>query len=155
MKHLIVTTIAALSLTAMAQTADKAEVIPAATIQQQSKVLTAKAKASGGATINLGDYKAYTIKFSVLTASGHAEAHAHFDDVSIVQSGTATVITGGTIVGAHSIAEGETAGTSIEGGTELTLHAGDIARVPAGIPHQFIVKKGTTYKAIVIKVPRN
>jgi mannose-6-phosphate isomerase-like protein (cupin superfamily) len=153
MKYLILTA-TVLSLTAMAQSADKAEVISAQTIQQQTATLTEKAKESGSAITNLGDYQAYTIKLSVLTASGHAEAHAHFDDVSIVQSGTATVITGGTIVGAHSIAEGETAGTSIEGGTALTLHAGDIARVPAGTPHQFIIQKGTIYKAYVIKVPR-
>ncbi|WP_446744370.1 cupin domain-containing protein [Silvibacterium acidisoli] len=159
MKSLIIAAAAALSLIATAQSPsqsiDKAEVIPAQTIQDQSATLTAKAKDKGSAIVNLGDYKAYTIKLSVLTASAHAEAHAHFDDVSFVQEGTVTLMTGGTIVGAHQIADGETAGTSIEGGTPLTLHPGDIVHVPAGTPHQFIVPKGTTYKAFVVKVPRN
>lgn len=154
MKSLILAA-AALSLTAMAQSADKAEVIPAQTIQDQSSTLTAKAKDKGSAIVNLGDYKAYTIKLSVLTASAHAEAHAHFDDVSFVQEGTVTLMTGGTIVGAHQIADGETAGTSIEGGTPLILHPGDIVHVPAGTPHQFIVPPGVTYRAFVVKVPRN
>ena len=77
---------------------------------------------------------------------------AHYDDIMIVQQGTATLITGGTIPDAKSGADGETHGTSIQGGKTQTLGVGDIVTVNAGVPHQLLVPAGTTYAAVVIKV---
>jgi mannose-6-phosphate isomerase-like protein (cupin superfamily) len=70
----------------------------------------------------------------------------------IVEQGSATIITGGTVVDAKTNQDGETKGSSIQGGQSRTIAAGDIVTVNAGIPHQIIVPTGTTYRAFVIKV---
>jgi mannose-6-phosphate isomerase-like protein (cupin superfamily) len=151
MKMAIVAAVA-LALPAVALAADKATVISAKDVQAQiAKVIPqAKTTGSGGGTLlkngNLG------MNLSVRTSSGDAEIHAHFDDVMIVQQGSATLITGGTVVDAKTSADGETKGPSIKGGTEQTISAGDTAIVPAGVPHQLRIKPGTAYAALVAKV---
>jgi mannose-6-phosphate isomerase-like protein (cupin superfamily) len=88
----------------------------------------------------------------VRTTSGGAEVHAHFDDVMIVQQGSATLVTGGTIIDPKSTPDGETKGTGIQGGKSQTISPGDLVTVNAGVPHQLLVSPGTTYSAVVIKV---
>jgi len=69
-----------------------------------------------------------------------------------VQQGSATLITGGTVIDPKASADGETKGTSIQGGKSQTIAVGDLVTVNAGVPHQLIVAPGTTYSAIVVKV---
>jgi hypothetical protein len=70
----------------------------------------------------------------------------------IVQQGSATLITGGSIVDAKTGADGETKGTSIQGGKSQAIAPGDVITVNAGVPHQILVPAGVTYSALVIKV---
>jgi quercetin dioxygenase-like cupin family protein len=70
----------------------------------------------------------------------------------LVTEGSATLVTGGTVVDGHTNSDGETHGTSIKDGVSQTVSVGDIIHVPAGTPHQLLITPGTSYSAIVIKV---
>ena len=110
----------------------------------------AKAKGSSGAT--LADYGSYKLQLSVRSVSGGAEIHAHWDDVMLVEQGTATLITGGTVPDAKTKADGETHGSKIVGGQEQTLNPGDMVTVKAGTPHQLLIPVGTIYSSVVVKI---
>jgi mannose-6-phosphate isomerase-like protein (cupin superfamily) len=71
----------------------------------------------------------------------------------VVNTGTVTLVYGGTMQGIrpNGTAPGETLGDSVTGGTEITLHAGDTAHIPAGIPHWVKLAPGTTTAYIVFK----
>jgi mannose-6-phosphate isomerase-like protein (cupin superfamily) len=142
----------ALSLPAFSQTGGKSEIFSAAQIRQQLATLGTQAAASGSAGQVLADYGSHKVQISVRTTSGGAEIHAHFDDVMIVQQGTATLITGGTVIDPKTGPDGETKGTGIQGGKSQTISVGDLVTVNAGVPHQIIVAPGTTYSAVVVKV---
>jgi mannose-6-phosphate isomerase-like protein (cupin superfamily) len=120
------------------------------TSQLQTLAQTAKASASSGAT--LGDYGSHAIKLSVRSASGGAEVHAHYDDVFLVTEGTATLVSGGTVLDAKTGEDGETTGSGIQSGTSHTVVRGDIVHVPAGTPHRLIVAPGVVFGAVVVKV---
>jgi mannose-6-phosphate isomerase-like protein (cupin superfamily) len=153
MKPLILIFLAvALNVSATAQSAGKAEVFSSKQVQEQLAALGHQASASGSAGVTLADYGSHKLQISVRTASGGAEIHAHFDDVMIVQQGTATLITGGTVTDPKTGADGETKGTAIQGGNSQTIVPGDVVTVNAGVPHQLLIPPGTTYSALVIKV---
>ncbi|HTB97953.1 MAG TPA: hypothetical protein VK716_13155 [Terracidiphilus sp.] len=148
----ILAVLVAMGTLAYGQSAGKADAFGGKDLDAQIATLAQQAQASGSAGATLADYGSYKIQISVRTSSGGAEIHAHWDDVMLVKQGTATLITGGTVVDAKAAENGETHGTSIQGGTSHTLHVGDVLTVNAGVPHQLIVPAGTVYAALVIKV---
>jgi mannose-6-phosphate isomerase-like protein (cupin superfamily) len=152
--NIAITIVAALAVAAPAVilTGDKALVISAQQVQAQQAeaVPLAKEKGSGGGV--LASYGNLALNLSVRTASGGAEIHAHFDDLMIVQQGSATLITGGTVIDAKLGANGETKGSGIKDGVTQTIGVGDYVIVPAGVPHQLLIPPGTTYSALVAKV---
>jgi mannose-6-phosphate isomerase-like protein (cupin superfamily) len=141
-----------LTLSAVAQSGGKSEVFASPQIRAQLQALDTKAQDTGSSGVTLADYGSHKLQLSVRTTSGGAEIHAHYDDVMIVQQGSATIVTGGTVANSKAGPDGETKGTGIEGGTSRTISQGDIVTVNAGIPHQILVTPGTTYSALVIKV---
>jgi mannose-6-phosphate isomerase-like protein (cupin superfamily) len=155
---LIAAVVLTLSFSVSAQTPpsnaphDPSVVFPTADLHNQIEKLVpaAKEKGSSGATIE--DYGSYKIQLSVRTSSGGAEVHAHWDDVMIVEEGSATLITGGTVADSKTNAEGETHGSKIENGDSRTIKPGDVLTVHAGTPHQLILAPGATYGAVVVKV---
>ena len=118
----------------------------------QLTALVEKARPSGSSGAALGDYKSHAIKLSVRTASGGAEIHAHYDDIFVVTDGSATLITGGTVVDTKTGADGESKGTRIQDGKSHTITKSDIVHIPAGTPHQLIIAPGDTFSTIVVKV---
>jgi mannose-6-phosphate isomerase-like protein (cupin superfamily) len=140
------------TVSASAQSAGKAEVFSAAQIRDQLSALAPQAAASGSAGVKLADYGSHRVQISVRTKSGGAEIHAHFDDVMIVEQGSATLITGGVVIDPKVGPDGETSGSGIQGGKSQTISTGDLVTVNAGVPHQILVTSGTTYSAVVIKV---
>jgi glc operon protein GlcG len=68
---------------------------------------------------------------------GLAEVHARDTDIFYVQDGTATFVTGGTVVEGKQTEPDEVRGTSIANGETVTLSKGDVIVVPVGIPHWF------------------
>ena len=96
---------------------------------------TVQAKfATGGLLLDAGAYK---LDAGRRNAPGEVEYHAHTVDVMHVVQGTATVVTGGEMVGARSVGDGEVRAQSVTGGHAHELSAGDVLAVPAGVAHQF------------------
>jgi hypothetical protein len=124
--------------------------------QREAKLIeTAKASPNGLAVGRLEDYgNDYTL-LVVRTRTGDAERHQFFADQIVIKEGSITLVTGGTLQGEHPNAPagrpGETLGSSIDGGKEVVLHAGDIVHIPAGIPHWIKVAPGTTTTYLVFK----
>jgi mannose-6-phosphate isomerase-like protein (cupin superfamily) len=104
--------------------------------------------AKGG---TLTDSDRFRVMTATRTGGGEAEQHANDIDIFHVLEGSATFITGGTLVGAHETAPGETRGSALEGGTSLTLKAGDVITIQAGVPHWFKVVDGHV-RYFVVKV---
>jgi mannose-6-phosphate isomerase-like protein (cupin superfamily) len=122
------------------------------TVKARIAALIPEAQTKGSSSATPADYGTYKIQISVRTASGGAEVHAHWDDVMMVEQGSATLVTGGTVVGGKTDADGETHGLKIEGGQSQTLTPGDMVTVRAGTPHQIMLAPGTVYAAVVVKI---
>lgn len=85
-------------------------------------------------------------------ADGVPELHETEADVFVVQSGSATLLLGGTLVGAETTAPHEKRNGSIQGGTRQKLSAGDIVHIPPRIPHQVLLDGAKEFTYFVIKV---
>ena len=140
------------AIPAVALSGEKASVFSADQIKNELAQLAPKAAEKGSSGSVLASTGNLALKTSVRTTSGGAEIHAHYDDLMIVQQGSATLITGGAIANAKTNPDGETAGPNIDGGASRELKPGDVVIVPAGVPHQLIVPPGVTYAALVAKV---
>jgi mannose-6-phosphate isomerase-like protein (cupin superfamily) len=76
--------------------------------------------------------------------------HANSADVWVVTAGTATAVTGGQLVDPQKRPNGDdAAGSSIRGGVEQPLQAGDVLYVPQGVPHGF--KNVKEFRAFLIR----
>jgi quercetin dioxygenase-like cupin family protein len=69
-----------------------------------------------------------------------------------VETGSATLITGGTVIDGKTETDGETHGVKIDGGSSREIHPGDVLTIRAGTPHQLILKPGMVYGAVVVKI---
>lgn len=98
----------------------------------------------------LVDGREYRVNASRRDGPGEAEIHTTDTDVFYILEGTATVVTGGELVGARNVAGNEVRGTSIRGGTEYRLAKGDVITIPHGVPHWF-KSVGTPFRYYVIK----
>ena len=101
--------------------------------------------------ILLSKHDGYQIINTIRDKDGQAEIHADWNDNLFVQEGEATFVTGGTAVDAKVTAPGEQRGTSIKGGTTMTMKPGDYFFVPAGTPHQMKVAPGQRIRFIAFK----
>ena len=104
----------------------------AATYIGHDKVADALAK--GG---SLTATKAYTVSGAHRTAPGQVEVHDKETDTFYVLDGSATIVTGGTMVGGNVTGPGQHRGTDITGGQAQRLAKGDVMVIPAGVPHWF------------------
>jgi mannose-6-phosphate isomerase-like protein (cupin superfamily) len=89
---------------------------------------------------------------SFRSRDGEAEMHQNFALMFHVLAGTGTLVIGGTLTRARTAGPGEMRGDSIEGGVRQELKAGEIAHVPAGLPHQMLVAGEKTITCFVMKV---
>jgi mannose-6-phosphate isomerase-like protein (cupin superfamily) len=120
---------------------------------ERAAVLRKMAKhGDGSASETLREYPQHFAMLSFRSRSGEVEVHERFADLFVVLAGAATLVTGGTVTGARIVAPGETRGESIAGGTPQKLRPGDVAHVPAGTPHQMLLKGDETITSLVIKV---
>lgn len=79
----------------------------------------------------------YKIHASHREQAGQAEVHTRDTDIIYVLEGTATFVTGGTVVEGQTTAPNEIRGRSIQSGETRSLRKGDVIIVPAGVPHWF------------------
>ncbi|MFY9856342.1 MAG: cupin domain-containing protein [Terracidiphilus sp.] len=109
----------------------------------------------GSASETLKEYPRHCAMLLFRSRDGEAEVHENFADVFYVLEGRATLVTGGAVVGARTVGPGETRGSSVEGGVRQELRTGDVAHVPAGVPHQMLVAGDKTVTCLVLKVEEN
>ena len=76
-------------------------------------------------------------------APGMVEVHDKETDTIYVLAGSATFVTGGTMIGGNVTAPGQQRGSDIQGGDARPLVKGDVIVVPAGVPHWFKEVRGS------------
>lgn len=101
---------------------------------ESAQVTAAFAK---GAVLFDGQGRNYMVHASRREKPGQAEVHANDADIVYVLEGTATLVTGGTVVDPKNIATDEIRGASIENGETRMLKKGDVLIVPNNTPHWF------------------
>jgi mannose-6-phosphate isomerase-like protein (cupin superfamily) len=128
----------------------------AAVLLERAAYLRKLAKhGDGSASETLKEYPRHCAMLSFRSRDGEAEVHENFADVFYVLDGRATLVTGGAVVGARLTGPGEIRGSSVEGAARQELRAGDVAHVPAGLPHQMLVTGDKTVICLVLKVEEN
>ncbi len=85
-------------------------------------------------------------------ADGQVEWHETQIDIIFVQSGSATLVVGGTMVNGETVAPHEKRNGSIQGGSRQKISAGDIIRIPAKTPHQLLLDGSHEFNYFVVKV---
>ncbi len=93
--------------------------------------------AKGAVLVDGAGGRNYMVHASRREGPGQAEVHAKDTDVVYVLGGTATFVTGGSVVDGKETAPDELRGASIAGGDIRHLVPGDVIVVPAGVPHWF------------------
>ncbi len=88
-------------------------------------------------TTSLIKFSNYKVLVGHREILGIPEVHLKDTDVFYVLEGSATLVTGGTVVDRHSIASDEIRGKEIKGGKEYKLNKGDVIIIPKKIPHWF------------------
>ena len=79
------------------------------------------------------------------------EVHTLDTDIYYVVEGTATYVTGGTLVNPRTIAPNQIRGTDIEGGETRQLSKGEVLVIPNGVPHWFKEVRGQ-FLYLVVKI---
>lgn len=94
----------------------------------------------------------YKVHASRRGGAGEVEVHTADTDIIYMQTGTATLVTGGTMVGGRETAAEELRGASIEGGETREVGPGDLIVIPQGTPHWFRVVPGPlTYYVVKVR----
>lgn len=85
--------------------------------------------------------------------SGEVEVHDTTNHVFIIVDGEATMVTGGTLVGAKQTAPGQIRASDVQGGQTHHLSKGDVITIPAKTPHWFkeVSTKTVAYYAVNIE----
>jgi len=125
---------------------------PAVLLERAAYLRKMAAAGNGSAGETLQQYPQHATVLSFRNRDGEAEIHEKFADIFYVLDGATTLVTGGKIVGARITAPGETRGDTIEDGTRQELKVGDVAHVPAGLPHQMLVSGEKPLTCFIIKI---
>ena len=92
----------------------------------------------------------YSLNIRIVKEGDAPLVHAKSCDLWIVQSGSATAITGGKLVnGKKRPNSDDEAGDLIAGGIEKPLKPGDVLYVPPSVPHGFKDVKG--FRAFLVR----
>lgn len=81
------------------------------------------------------------------------ERHRDWHDCSAYLRGGNTIAVDGTMDGATETADGEWRGGALKGATNITVEAGGLLWVPAGIPHQNAFAPSTAF--VIVKIHRD
>jgi len=102
----------------------------------------------------LGDYGNHNVRMNYRDKNGEVEVHQNWADVVVIQSGEASLAIGGTLVNPKTGDPGEIRAASATGAQAArTLGPGDIAHIPEGVPHQFLIAPGKTVTYFALKIP--
>jgi len=139
-------------LTASAQSRGEATQWTAAQLKGFEQALASKMNAQKTANQPLGSFGNHSALIAHREGDGSGEVHLKQADVFIVQTGEATLRVGGELVDGKQLRPNEMGGPSVRGGRESVIRAGDVIQIPAGIPHQMLVKSGQQITYMVIKI---
>jgi mannose-6-phosphate isomerase-like protein (cupin superfamily) len=125
-----------------------------ASLKELEQTLKAEADASPHhmSVRRLADFPEDTFMLSRRQADGSVEWHENQADVFFVQSGSATLVVGGTMVGGETTEPHEKRGGTIQDGIKRKLSAGDFVRIPPKTPHQLLLDGSPEFTYFVIKV---
>jgi glc operon protein GlcG len=119
------------------------------TYYDKDKVAAAFAK---GAVLFDGDGRNYMVHASRREKPGMVEVHVKDTDIIYVLDGSATFVTGGTMVDGKPIEPDEIRGASVAGGDTRRIAKGDVIIVPNGTPHWFQeVPSPLTYYVVKVR----
>ena len=99
----------------------------------------------------LGDFPNEAVLLVHRGTDGQAEWHETQVDVIYVQSGSATLLVGGTLVNGETVAPHEKRNGTIQGGFRQKVSTGDWIRIPPKTPHQFLLEGSKELDYMVIK----
>jgi len=127
---------------------------PASSMAQTTQALAKQAASDPHhfAVQQLGDFPNEAVLLVHREADGSPEWHETQVDVVFVQSGSATLVVGGTLVNGETVAPHEKRNGTIEGGARQKVGVGDVLRIPAKTPHQFVLDGAKEFTYVVIKV---
>lgn len=124
----------------------------ASELAERNTALGNRVGEDGSARETLADYGSpsgsHRFRFIRRDRDGRPEQHDAIDDVVYIQSGEGTVQVGGTMLGRTG-----DLGTSITGGARYAVAAGDVLRIPAGVPHAYLVADGQHVTYVLVRVP--
>lgn len=92
---------------------------------------------SAGAVLLDGNDRNYMVHTSRRDKPGMAEVHKLDTDIIYVMEGTATFVTGGTVMDGKETGPVEIRGSQIQGGDTRRLSKGEVIIVPQNTPHWF------------------
>jgi mannose-6-phosphate isomerase-like protein (cupin superfamily) len=122
-------------------------------LMAKARELNAKAQGSeGAASSKLNEYPNHFTMMALRRKDGGAEIHENYADFFFVVSGSAKLLTGGTVPDGKTVSPGEIRGKSVLNGVETTLNQGDIVHIPATLPHQLLLPESESFLYFVIKV---
>jgi mannose-6-phosphate isomerase-like protein (cupin superfamily) len=124
----------------------------AAACAQDTGGITVWPKGVPPAGTKVADFGDHTMQIAHREASGKVEVHQAKADVIVVQSGTATLVTGGDVLDPTPTGPGELQGSSLKNGVSRQIGPGDVIEIPPGVPHQFLLAPGTQITYLVVKV---
>ncbi len=113
----------------------------------------AATRGDGVASQSIGHYGTHGDGLTTRVKTGEAEQHRDWCDMFVVVAGDATLLSGGKLVDARTISDGELRGSGITGGHADPVSAGSVVHINPEIPHQFLLAPGhsLTYFAIKAK----
>ncbi len=110
-----------------------------------------RAFANGGVLVD-GQGRDYAVNASRRDKAGEAEVHILDTDLIYVQDGSATFVTGGTVINPKTTETNEIRGEAIAGGETRQIARGDVITIPNGTPHWFKDVRGPfTYYVVKVK----
>ena len=123
-------------------------------LKQMEQTLTKDAASNPNhlSTNHLKNFPNDTFMLSVREADGAVEWHEQQADVFVVESGSATLLVGGKMVGAQTTEPHEMRNGTIEGGTRVKLSAGDVVRIPPRTPHQLLLDGAKHFTYFIVKI---
>jgi glc operon protein GlcG len=116
-----------------------AEKVPAPAITYFPAKQVSQAFVKGMPLVEVANYKVHA---SHREGPGVVEVHTRDTDIIYMLEGSATLVTGGTMVDGKNIEPEEIRGKDIRGGETRTISKGDVIIIPNGVPHWFKEVKG-------------
>jgi hypothetical protein len=125
---------------------------PSQIVKAERLKLLGDSLAPGSKSVALGSGSNFTYTIWHRDTSGGLERHEGWTDILLIQSGSATILSGGVQEGASESSPGEWRGGTARGATRQVIRTGDVVTTAAGTPHQMLLAPGEQITYVVFKV---